>query len=266
MVVPTKNGKFCVCVDYRKRNALTITDTFPLPFTDDVLDVVAGHEIYSFLDGFSGYNHIRMHPNDQEKTAFITYWGVFVVVVMMLRLKTVSATFQRIITEIFGEYIPAFMQVFLDDFRVYGMQNEHLRHLRLCLERCRAARLSLNPANCAFGVANGVLLGHIVSREGISVDPRKIKAIIEAPTPKNAKSLSHFLDQIRWHNWMLRYLADFVTPLHAYSTPNSFQLDRDRGQGLHGTKIHAYLGIGSVGTRLDATIPCLCGCVRHSHH
>ena len=109
MVVPTKNGKFCVCVDYRKRNALTITDTFPLPFTDDVLDVVAGHEIYSFLDGFSGYNHIRMHPNDQEKTAFITYWGVFVVVVMMLRLKTVSATFQRIITEIFSEYILAFM-------------------------------------------------------------------------------------------------------------------------------------------------------------
>ena len=109
VVVPKKNGKIRVCVDYRKLNAVTITDAFPLPFTDSVLDVVAGHEMYSFLDGFSGYNQVYMHPDDQEKTTFVTKWGVFVAVVMMFGLKTAPATFQRIISEVFGEYILAFM-------------------------------------------------------------------------------------------------------------------------------------------------------------
>ena len=109
VVVPKKHGKIWVCMDYWKLNAATVTDAFPLPFTDGVLDAIAGHEVYSFLDGFSGYNQIRMHPDDQEKTAFIAEWGVFVAVVMMFGMKTASATFQRIIMEIFGEFIPAFM-------------------------------------------------------------------------------------------------------------------------------------------------------------
>ena len=83
VVVPKKNGKIWVCVDYQKRNAATVIDAFPLPFTDGILDVVVGHEMYSFLDGFSGYNQVRMHPDDQEKTTFVTKWGVFVGVVMM---------------------------------------------------------------------------------------------------------------------------------------------------------------------------------------
>ena len=93
----------------------------------------------------------------------------------MFGLKTTPATFQRTITKIFGEYILAFMQVFLGDFVVYGIGAEHLAHLRLCLERCRTSRLRLNPTKCAFGVTNGALLGHIVSKEGIVVDPRKLQ-------------------------------------------------------------------------------------------
>ena len=109
VVVPKKNDKIQVCVDYQKLNVTTVTDTFPLPFTDGVLDTVASHEIYSFLDELSGYNQIRMHPMDQEKTKFVTEWGVFVTVVMMFGLKTAPTTFQRIIIEIFEEYIPTFM-------------------------------------------------------------------------------------------------------------------------------------------------------------
>ena len=109
IVVHKKNGKIRVCVDYRKLNAVTITNAFPLPFTDCVLDAVTGQKLYSFLDGFSGYNQVRMHLNDQEKTAFVTEWEVFVAVVMMFSLKTAPATFKRIILEVFGEYIPEFM-------------------------------------------------------------------------------------------------------------------------------------------------------------
>ena len=136
-VVPNKNGKIQVCVDYRKLNTVTVTDAFPLPFTDGVLDAVAGHEMYTFLDGFNGYNQVHMHPKDQDKTTFVTKWGLFVAVVMMFVLKTAPTTFQRVISEVFSEYIPTFMQVLLDDFAVYGMRKDHLHHLRLCLERCR---------------------------------------------------------------------------------------------------------------------------------
>ena len=115
------------------------------------------------------------------------------------------------------------MQVFLDDFAVYGTTTDHFTHLQLCLERCRTARLSLNPAKCAFGVTNGALLGHIVSKEGIAVDPNKISMITYVKTLTNAKSLSRFLGQIRWHSRMIRYLADFATPLHAAVHRTPFQ-------------------------------------------
>ena len=105
VVVPKKNKKIRVCVDYQK-----------LPFMDEVLDTVGGHKVYSFLDRFNGYNQIRMH----QKTAFFMEWGVFIVVVMMFGLETTSETFQRIIMEIFRDYIPAFMQVFLNLFVVYS--------------------------------------------------------------------------------------------------------------------------------------------------
>jgi hypothetical protein len=193
MVVPKKNVKLRVCVDYRKLNAATITDAFPLPFTDGALDTVAGHEMYSFLDGFSGYNQIQMAEEDQEKTAFVTEWGVFVAVFMMFSLKTAPATFQRIIMEIFEEYICGFLQVFLDDFALFENRKMHLQHVEMCLQKCRAARLSLNPAKCAFAVTSRMLLGHIVSKDGIAMDLDKVKAILEAPAPHNAKALSRFL-------------------------------------------------------------------------
>ena len=104
-----KNRKIHICIDYRKLNAVTVTDAFPLPFTDGVLDALAGNKIYSFLDGFSGYSQIHMHLDDEEKTTFITKSGVFVVVVMIFGLKMAPTTFERFITEIFSEYIPTFM-------------------------------------------------------------------------------------------------------------------------------------------------------------
>jgi hypothetical protein len=136
VVVLKKNCKLQVYVNYRKLNAATITDAFPLPFTDGVLDTVVGHEMYSFLDGFSRYNQIRMAKEDQEKTVFVSEWGIFVAVVMMFGLKTTPATFKQIIVEIFEEYIPGFIQVFLNDFAVFGMRKAHLQHVELCLKRC----------------------------------------------------------------------------------------------------------------------------------
>jgi hypothetical protein len=116
--------------------------------------------------------------------------------------------------EVFKEYIPGFMQVFLDDFAVFGTRKAHLQHVKLCLKKCREARLSLNLAKYVFAVTSGMLLGHIVSKDGIAMDPNKVKAVLEAPALHNAKALSRFLGQIRCHSRMIRHLADFATPLH----------------------------------------------------
>ena len=130
---------------------------------------------------------------------------------MMFSLMTTQATFQRIIAEIFDDYILTFMQVFLDDFVVYGRKLEHLGHLCLCLERCQQAWSSLNPAKCAFYVSNSPQLGHIVSLDGIAMNPDKVHGILNAPAPTTTKSLSRFLGQIRWFSRMLCYLAEQIT-------------------------------------------------------
>ena len=213
VIVPKKNGKLRICVDYRKLNTATETDPFPLPFQDTLLDAVAGHQMYSFLDGFSGYNQILMAPEDRDKTAFVTEWGVFASNVMTFGLKNAPPTFQKWVQEVFAPFLNTFMRVFLDDFSVFGNRTQHLVHLRLCFEKCRQARLSLNPAKCAFAVRRGVLLGHIISEEGMQVDPRKVEAIEKAKPPANLKELGRFIGQIKWHNRFLRYLSHIYAPL-----------------------------------------------------
>ena len=171
----------------RKLNAITITDAFPLPFTDSVLDAVASHDKYRFLDGFSGYNQIRMHPNDQEKTAFVTEWGIFVAVVMMFNIKTSPATFQRIILEIFGEYIPAFIQFCLHDFMVYGVCNadeyqrfvaDHNSNCEKILHRLEGAQLTFSEKKSAFGQSDILVAGHLCRPYGRKPSPAKVDAIL----------------------------------------------------------------------------------------
>jgi hypothetical protein len=126
VIVPKKNGAIRVCVDYRKLNAATVTYPFPIPFRDAMLDVVAGHEMYSFLDGFSGYNQVAVAPEDQVKTTFVTEWGAYASNVMTFGLKNALATFQRMVQEIFKDYLTSFMRDFLDDFSVFGDKADHL--------------------------------------------------------------------------------------------------------------------------------------------
>ena len=124
VIVPKKNGKLRVCVDYRKLNGATKSDPFPLPFTEEILETVAGHEILSLLDGFSGYNQVRVAPEDQPKTCFITEWGAYATRVMSFGLMSAPSTFQRGVMTIFAEFLNDFMKVFLDDFSIYGSPME----------------------------------------------------------------------------------------------------------------------------------------------
>jgi hypothetical protein len=125
-----------VCIDYRKLNAATRKDHFPLPFIDQMVECLAGHEYYCFLDGYSGYIQVPVDPEDQEKTTFTCPFGTFAYHRMPFGLCNALVTFQRYMISIFSDMIERFMEIFMDDFSVFSSSfQECLHHLALVLVR-----------------------------------------------------------------------------------------------------------------------------------
>lgn len=196
--VPKKDGKVRMCVDYRNLNQASPKDDFPLPHIDLLVDNTAGHEMMSFMDGFSGYNQIHLAKEDMEKTSFITPWGVFCYRVMPFGLKNAGATYQRAMTALFHDMMHNEIEVYVDDMIAKSRDaSNHLECLRKILDRARKYNLRLNPQKCFFGVTKGKVLGFIVSRRGIEVDPNKVKAIIEMSPPKTEKEVRGLLGRLQ---------------------------------------------------------------------
>ena len=131
-----------MCIDYRRLNTVTRKDHFPLPFMDQLLERVARHRYYCFLDGYSGYNQIKIDPEDQEKTTFTCPFGTFAYHRMPFRLCTAPGTFQRCMLSIFGDMVEDFMEVFIDDFSVFGINVDNcLANLQKVLTRCEEKTL-----------------------------------------------------------------------------------------------------------------------------
>ncbi|RVX01399.1 Transposon Ty3-I Gag-Pol polyprotein [Vitis vinifera] len=144
-----------VCIDYRKLNAVTRKDHFPLPFIDQVLERVSGHPFYCFLDGYSGYFQIEIDLADQEKTTFTCPFGTFAYRRMPFGLCNAPATFQRCMLSIFSDMVERIMEVFMDDITVYGGTFEEcLVNLEAVLHRCIEKDLVLNWEKCHFMVSN----------------------------------------------------------------------------------------------------------------
>ena len=198
--VPKKNGKVRVCVDYRDLNQASPKDDFPLPHIDVLVDNTAKNHRFSFMDGYSGYNQILMDVEDKAKTTFITPWGTFCYKVMPFGLKNAGATYQRAMVTLFHDMMHKEIEVYVDDMVAKSKEDEsHVAVLQKLFERLRKHRLRLNPNKCVFGGSSGRLLGFIVSREGIRVDPDKIKAIQEIPSPKTEREVMSFLRKTQLH-------------------------------------------------------------------
>lgn len=120
VMVPNKNGKWRVCVDFRELNRVTLRDYFPLPFIDQVLDTLSGKQYFSFLDGYSGYNQIKMELEDQEKTTFTFPWGTIAYSVLPSSLCNAPATFQRVVLRICFDLTNDCVEIYMDDFTIYG--------------------------------------------------------------------------------------------------------------------------------------------------
>ncbi|XP_049410414.1 uncharacterized protein LOC125873545 [Solanum stenotomum] len=180
-------------------------DDFPLPNIHILIDNCAKHELQSFVNCFAGYHQILMDKDDAEKTACITPWGVYCYKVMSFGLKNAGATYMKAMTTLFHDMIHKEIEVYVDDVVVKSKKSsDHLNDLRKFFERLHKYNLKLNPAKCAFGVPAGKLLGFIVSRKGIELDPSKIKAIQELPPPKTRKDVMSFLGRL---NYISRFIA-----------------------------------------------------------
>ncbi|GJS00255.1 reverse transcriptase domain-containing protein [Tanacetum coccineum] len=173
-----------VCIDYRKLNEATRKDHFPLPFMDQMLERLAGNQFYCFLDGFSGYFQIPIDPKDQEKTTFTCPYGTFAYRRMPFGLCNAPGTFQRCMMAIFHDMIEKTMEVFMDDFSVFGDSfSTCLTHLDKMLKRCEDTNLVLNWEKSHFMVKEGIVLGHKISKSGIEVDRAKVDIIAKLPHP-----------------------------------------------------------------------------------
>ncbi|GJS00858.1 reverse transcriptase domain-containing protein [Tanacetum coccineum] len=196
-----------VCIDYRKLNEATRKDHFPLPFMDQMLERLAGNEYYCFLDGFSGYFQIPIDPKDQEKTTFTCPYGTFAYRRMPFGLCNAPGTFQRCMMAIFHDMIEKTMEVFMDDFLVFGNSfSTCLSNLEKMLKRCEDTNLALNWEKSHFMVKEGIVLGHKISKKGIEVDKAKIDVIAKLPHPTTVKGIRSFL---RHAGFYRRFIKDF---------------------------------------------------------
>jgi hypothetical protein len=185
-----KSWEIILCIDFRNLNKVSLKDNYPLPKMDHILQMVVRSSRISFLDGFSDYNQVLVHPYDQDKTAFTTPWGTFMYVKMPFDLMNIGATFQRAMDITFVEELGKFIVIYLDDVTVFSRSDdEHLQHLRQVFEKCRRFGISLNPKKILFGLEEGKLLGHIISKDGIKIDPSRIEAIQKLEHPRNLNEL-----------------------------------------------------------------------------
>ena len=172
-----------------------------------MLERLVGHAYYYFLDGYSSYNQILIAPEDQEKTTFTCPFGTFAYRRMPFGLCNAPATFQRCMMSIFSDMVERFLEVFMDDFSVFGSSfDDCLHHLALVLERCEEKNLVLNWEKCHFMVQKGIVLGHVVSKDGIEVDKSKIDLISSLPPPSTVKEVRSFLGHAGFYR---RFIKDF---------------------------------------------------------
>ena len=164
LVVPKKCGKWRVCVDYTNLNEACPKDSFPLSRIDQIADVVVGHVTLLFLDSFSGYHQIPMHPPDIEKTTFITLHGLYCYNVMPFGLKNVGATYQRLVTKIFRPLLGETKEVYIDDMLLkFKKRFDHTKHLQEAFELLHKYNMKLNPLKCVFEVSSSKFLGFMVT-------------------------------------------------------------------------------------------------------
>ena len=192
-LVTKKDGSLRMCIDYRALNNLTVKDRSPLPRIDDLLSQMNGATVFSSLDLAQGYHQSKIVEEDIPETGFTTPFGNYQFKVMCFGLTNAPGTFQQVMNRIFSKQLHKFVVIYLDDILIFSKSpEEHVQHLREVLSILRAHKLFAKLSKCDLNMPEVLYLGHIVSRDGLSVDPKKVATVQTWPVPKDLHELRCF--------------------------------------------------------------------------
>lgn len=214
-LVQKKSSDWRVCGDYRRLNTQTIPDRYPLPHIHDFTYALQNTKIYSKLDIKRAFHQVPLSPEDQEKTAIITPFGLYEFNVMTFGLRNAAQTFQRLIDTVLRGL--KFCHAYVHDIIIASTDEEtHQQHLKTVLERLQKYGLSLNYSKCTFEVKEVEYLGHRITEDGIQPLEEKVEAINNYKKPSTIQELRRFLGVINFYRRFIREAARIQAPLHNY--------------------------------------------------
>ena len=209
-----KDGTLRLCIDYRELNKVKIKNKYPLPMIDYLFDQLQGALGFSKIDLRSGYHQLKVKEEDIPKTAFRTRYGHYEFLVMPFGLTNAPAAFMDLMNRVFKEYLDKFVIVFIDDILIYSRSKEdHVEHLRTVLKILKQKKLYAKFKKCEFWLDKIAFLGHIVSSEGISVDPSKVEAVENWPRPKSVSEVRSFLGLAGYYRRFVEGFSKIALPL-----------------------------------------------------
>ena len=215
LFVNKKDGTWRLCVDYRQLNKVTIRNKYPLPRIDNLFDQLQGAKVFSKIDLRSGYHQIRIRESNVPKTAFKTRYGHYVFLVMSFRLTNGLAAFMDLMNRVFRPYLDRFVIVFIDDILVcLRSESKHERHLDLVLQTLRRHQLYAKFNKCEFWLCRMGFLRHVVSVDGIYVDPQKVEAVANWEQPTMVTEVRSFLGLAGYYRRFIEGFSKITGPLH----------------------------------------------------
>src|SRR3954462_1919070 len=214
LLVKKKEGSMRLCVDYRQLNKVTIKNRYPLPRIDDLMDQLVGAGVFSKIDLRSGYHQIRVKKDDIQKTAFRTRYGHYEYTVMPFGVTNAPGVFMEYMNRIFHPYLDQFVVVFIDDILIYSKsEEEHAEHLRVVLELLKEKKLYAKLSKCEFWLNEVSFLGHVISKDGIAVDPTKVEAVSQWEAPRSVSEIRSFLGLAGYYRKFIEGFSKLALPL-----------------------------------------------------
>ena len=230
LFIPKKDGGMRMAIDYRKLNNLTHPNRWPLPNITDLLEQVREAKVFSLMDLRSGYHQLRLAPEDEPKTAFITPGGLYEFTVLPFGLSNAPSVFTKYMSTVLGKYLGKFVIVYIDDILVYSNSpEEHLHHLKMVLDLLRQHKLFAKPSKCLFNRSELKYLGFVVGHGQLKVDPEKIDVVAKWQIPVYPKELQSFLGLANYFSKFLQGYSSLAAPLTALVTKTAPKSKRQKG-------------------------------------